>query len=818
MSQNHSDVFTLVVLGTDGKYTPDEGYLSTHSLLSTDPEKQKLVRDAKLQNTLSFIAKSIDGQDYNPEGLIQISDVNKKFPASIHNLNANVTVIDGPDTAGLGVGNITAYGVLTILNAILQGKAQINLVGFSRGAVIINQIANYIQRMKDKWKIYQEEANVHLDVDEFYNNVLSLGKSNSIINNFSGQGWIINRLEYSTASIKKVLGNLDKFNKIKSFLSSTEPAFKMFCLDPVQGPRWNLKSHYVVPEIVKNAEFLYHEDERTYGFNPLFSSALDEANTLCSYFNIPGFHGIGDGNLFDHNFSKVDLTPEQLSHRFLIQEIVFLKIIKMLKITGVQFYSPGEAQNSRLDASLRTFLASWEQDQIDDLLTEKYDALLENLPCDVMAAWRESLYISKELIPGDEAEAPRQVKNSYDKKNHLHLDDVLIFKIKGNRKFISKEHLQLKFKKIFKELLITDERVSPINRLVGEFDNFICRINSGFFNDFFHSHYLIPEQSQTAYSIIEAKINEMLTIYFYHSISAQEAYAVEQIYSKLLNLPFDKTSDVIIRERKNILNCFIKYQVKNYSSDDVLKLFLHDVKEFNKSNDNILVDSLSVQKSILVRLLERNVLPKNYLRINRELLKFDLLLNEKIFRYVVIPSLRLTSKYLKQQELENIPSSTGKRVRDVEPSNQSLPPLKRIGVQESPKLHMPNLIGQNRQVPLLLLKNESENILSGTEKRDGDVEPSNQSLPSSKRIGVQESPKLHIPKKSPSLFNEHHKDALVMFMTSTIALTLAIALAVTVGDKALVACILLGVIAAACNGTGVYQLQPKGNQLAFNRV
>ena len=179
---------------------------------------------------------------------------------------------------------------MAILNAILQDKKKINLVGFSRGAVIIIQIVNYLQSMQDKyWNTLKDNPSYldNLTADAFYNQILMCGKQGRVT---TLGGWIRNRIDCSKDSIISMLKKPHNLQKIANFFSSPDIELSMFCLDPVQGPKWNHPYHFRIPKMVKNIEIVYHEDERSYGFNPLHPIANQE--TFSSYLHIPGFHGM----------------------------------------------------------------------------------------------------------------------------------------------------------------------------------------------------------------------------------------------------------------------------------------------------------------------------------------------------------------------------------------------------------------------------------------------------------------------------------------------------------------------------------------------
>ncbi len=532
MSSNQSETFTLFVLGTDGKYTPEEGYLSE---IPPDLNKKEKLRQAKLQNTLSFIAKSIATEEMTDE-LIDIKDGNGNLPEQMKLVHRNAVLLDGPDTAGMEVHNLTAYGVLTILNAILQDKKKINLVGFSRGAVIIIQIINYLQSMKGK---LAKSVPNNLTADDFYNQILLCGRQGT---SASPGGWIRNRIDCSKKLIMDILANPDNLNKIIGFFKSPDIMFRMFCLDPVQGPGWSHSYHFQIPEIVNDIEILYHEDERSYGFNPLCPKvSASNSITLSSYFNLPGFHGIGDGNPFDHSFNKLDLSEKELSSRRLIQEIVFLKILKMLKNSGVQFQP--SITKTALDDCLNECIQS---ENIDALLLLHYDELFKSLAFLPINDWRDGAYVP---VNKDRSIEPRLVKIASEIKAPL--NQIVAFDINADRQFVNREHLQLAFNQLLNDFDTSFSYSSPVNQLLAQFTRLFSKIEEGTLDVFFENHENCQEQSAKAYQIIQSSIQNLVSMSFKKNLTLKEIEAIKKFYERLSNLsPPASPTKKIVQDRK----------------------------------------------------------------------------------------------------------------------------------------------------------------------------------------------------------------------------------------------------------------------------
>jgi len=258
-----SNPFTLTMLGTDTVYTPA---LKTKNM----PQKGSYPKG----ETLSIISSQIKTQT-PPE----IDPTNK----SVYPYKADeITVINGPTTLGTEVGDRIGRGVAAILKAITQGKKPINIIAHSRGAVESLLIAH--------------------EINELQNHIQNCSTMESLVEYVEAQQKQ-RKKKSSTPDIVKALNEeLKKTTQPEEFLKSLKTHFSsctlnLFAIDPVPGDvspiTWYDERFYIIPGIIKNAEFIFYENERSdWGFTPIFPDLSDPEQNI-TYLSMPGHHGTG---------------------------------------------------------------------------------------------------------------------------------------------------------------------------------------------------------------------------------------------------------------------------------------------------------------------------------------------------------------------------------------------------------------------------------------------------------------------------------------------------------------------------------------------
>jgi hypothetical protein len=289
--------FTLALLGTDMSY---------YGASPVDPTYPR-------GETLSVIASLIDGP--------KTKEPHHSKDYAEYHLNDAITVVVGPDTAGKLIGNRIARGLLALLRAIARGETQINLIGFSRGAVECIIETHELQRIFD---VLARNPNA---AAECLNSDCKLTKA-------------------ALYAQKDEMLHLIKSIQ-KSGVRLADVKVSMFLIDPVPGGRffglpthWRDARFYELPPIVSHCEQKVMENEHSRGFKPIIPEIHDKKKTKFKLETLPGHHGTACGNFRDHRGKPVPLKGKTTVH---VQELVLVQLIEFLKQHGVGFVSDLDA-------------------------------------------------------------------------------------------------------------------------------------------------------------------------------------------------------------------------------------------------------------------------------------------------------------------------------------------------------------------------------------------------------------------------------------------------------------------------------------------
>lgn len=305
--------FTLTMLGTDTVYTPT--LKKTPKAART---KGTRVKDYPKGETLSVISSLIQ---------IETPEVANKDYAYQAN---EVVVINGPETYGTDVGKKIALGLAAALKAIARGQITINIIAHSRGAVESILIAHELQAIQGLVascdsvqqlikKLAEQQAQRHKGTPK--NNtpdiIALLDTQINLIPKDSQAQW---------------------FSDLKTNIATANVNF--FGIDPVPGDcrpiTWYDERFFTLPKIIKNAQILYYENERTdWGFTPICPEveAKEEQNFV--RYSIPGHHGTGSsGNNASQPGFVVCENEVKTTH---VQKIIIFKILNFLTAHGVTF-------------------------------------------------------------------------------------------------------------------------------------------------------------------------------------------------------------------------------------------------------------------------------------------------------------------------------------------------------------------------------------------------------------------------------------------------------------------------------------------------
>jgi len=265
--------FTVVLLGTDTKYTP-----------KPDPSQRSYFGE-----TLSFVAAHIAQQTemtIHPEKKIGEGE--------------KVLVVEGPDTLGYGVGDRIARAVLGILAALARGEKNIKIIAHSRGAVEAILVAHELERIQQL--LTQSNKPTHTDLIDSIDN-----KNRWSSVNYSTHFAMNTTLKNEFIILYQRL-NGETLSKFNAGLRQIQ--LDIFNIDPVPGgnsalghlvsTRWVDDRFYTIPSIVKNYEQCVYRHENSRSFKPIIPKATSE-QTKVNLFDLPGHHGSGSGNIYDHD-------------------------------------------------------------------------------------------------------------------------------------------------------------------------------------------------------------------------------------------------------------------------------------------------------------------------------------------------------------------------------------------------------------------------------------------------------------------------------------------------------------------------------------
>lgn len=305
--------FTLTMLGTDTVYTPN----------LKNRKKAPIKFGGKVQEyypkgeTLSIVSTLIQTSE-NP-----IIDHKQLAPY----LSPEVAVVNGPKTEGSNVGEKIGIGLGIALNALVRGQTELNEIAHSRGGVESILIAHEINAIKENIASFESFD----DLSKFLcAQQLERKKSKT----------------YNTPDIMySLLSQLPKDKKIQEqwfkSLKANIPGASMnlFIIDPVPGDCWPVTWYddrfFTLPPIVKHAEFVYYENERSdWGFTPIYPEATTPDQIVVRN-TVPGHHGTGSAGTNASQQNMV-VSPDDTKATH-VQKLLLFKILRFLDIHGVAF-------------------------------------------------------------------------------------------------------------------------------------------------------------------------------------------------------------------------------------------------------------------------------------------------------------------------------------------------------------------------------------------------------------------------------------------------------------------------------------------------
>ncbi|MFA6301982.1 MAG: hypothetical protein WC627_02475 [Legionella sp.] len=323
--------FTLILQGTDTKYTPNT---------TEDYPKGEL---------LSLIANLIAGCN------LQLKTHNDAQLNSVEYIyNNDLVLIEGPETLGSNVGDRIARGVLNVLEALSRGETEICIMAHSRGAIEALLIAHELERIKQL-----------------------------ILTNTCGDEALINSVCPRTKLAMKLRDK--EFSALKDSIQNIDKlSLAIFNIDPVPGGSvlgipiayWFDERFYTVPALVKEYVQIVYANERTRGFKVVIPAATSP-KTSVSLIRYPGHHGTGSGNFKDQ---QKNLVPETIANRETkhLQQLLILKIIDFLRRNHYQL--PIDLSLIPIDSELKPLISAFMQDAAGARNTylELYQEIVKN--------------------------------------------------------------------------------------------------------------------------------------------------------------------------------------------------------------------------------------------------------------------------------------------------------------------------------------------------------------------------------------------------------------------------------------------------------
>lgn len=285
----------------------------------------------------------------------------------------SVDVVNGADTLGTKIGDRLAKALMLALGALAEGKTNLNISGFSRGGVEAIVLTHELARVRDalandlRQDQSQRRTLAEIIIDSNSVPGLTLRKNSSYTRE-SLEALVAKGANVDDDDLKQAL--LDNLNKLQ---------VNLFVLDPVPGGNlgkvirigWQEDTFYTLPEfVVKKQEFV-QKHETSNCFKPIIPLGMP-------YEVIPGCHGTGDGNQFDHNGYPVsdDVPAKDLSG---VQDLVLRRWIDFTFPDKKPLENAIELAHPELDAIVNAYLPATQSERNNQLL-ENYQKIQENYP------------------------------------------------------------------------------------------------------------------------------------------------------------------------------------------------------------------------------------------------------------------------------------------------------------------------------------------------------------------------------------------------------------------------------------------------------
>ncbi|KTD55312.1 hypothetical protein [Legionella quateirensis] len=298
-----------------------------------------------------------------------------KSPNYAHAYHSNsVDVINGADTPGYEVGDRLAKALMLALGAIAEGKTQLSISGFSRGGVESIVLTHELARVREAL-----EKDLKIENPSERRSFATIVSDSKSVPGLA----LINDPSYTRKALTGLVTNekLDDEQELKLNLLNKLNALqvKLFVLDPVPGGNlgkvvrigWQEESFYTLPDFVVQKHEFVQKHETSNCFKPIIPLGMP-------YEIIPGCHGTGDGNQFDHNGYPV---PETFKNKDLsgVQDLVLRRWLDFMFPNAVQLDTAIDLGHPELDAVTNAYLPANSTNRNIQLLNN-YQNIQENYP------------------------------------------------------------------------------------------------------------------------------------------------------------------------------------------------------------------------------------------------------------------------------------------------------------------------------------------------------------------------------------------------------------------------------------------------------
>jgi hypothetical protein len=326
--------------------------------------------------TFSYAAQLMTHLLGEEESVVKYADAairgTKNYAHPYH--SNSVDVINGADTPGFEVGDRLAKALMLALGAVAEGKTNLNVSGFSRGGVESIVLTHELERVL---KALEEDAKKE-KVSEKRSLATIIQDSNSV----PGLS-VIRHPSYTRSALNELVTAeaLEDEEALKARLLTNLKALQvnLFVLDPVPGGNvgkvvrlgWQEPSFYTLPDFVKKKFEFVQKHETSNAFKPIIPLGMP-------YEVIPGCHGTGDGNQFDHNGFPV---PDTYINRDLsgVQDLVLRRWLDFTFSGEMHLEHPVDLGHPLLDAVTNAYLPASEAQRNNQLL-DNYTQIQANYP------------------------------------------------------------------------------------------------------------------------------------------------------------------------------------------------------------------------------------------------------------------------------------------------------------------------------------------------------------------------------------------------------------------------------------------------------